>query len=122
MHYPETKLIGTYKGTWTLKELFEELHPEVGKHDILECRGHMGSGPGPGGSPAEEGVLIDWITPLDVIWFQVEQYILWFIVLAYQYVSINISYICVFSTNLYTLKWFYKLVVLFFHNSAYSNT
>ena len=67
MHYPETKLIGTYKGTWTLKELFEELHPEVGKHDILECRGHMGSGPGPGGSPAGEGVLIDWITPLDAL-------------------------------------------------------
>ena len=62
MHYGETKLIGTYKGTWTLKEVFEEVHPEVGKLDILECRGHMGSGPGPGGSPVGEGVPIDWIT------------------------------------------------------------
>ena len=29
-HNSDSKLIGTYKGIWTLKDIFEEVHPEVG--------------------------------------------------------------------------------------------
>ena len=66
-HYSDTKLIGTYKGTWTLKEVFEEIHPECEKLDIVECKGFMGSGPGPGGVPIGEGITIDWVTPLEAL-------------------------------------------------------
>ena len=67
-HTAAVKLVATFKNGQTIRDIFEEIHPEWdAKTTMVECHGTMRAGSGVRGASAsgEGGILIDWASPLE---------------------------------------------------------